>query len=695
MVRNYKKKRTREEVSEDEIAKAVKAVEDGMPYRTAADLFGIKHTALFYRVKKNKESRQNNDRPQDREKKYASKYTSHQVFSKQQEEMLCEYVLKCSAMKYGMSYSQVRVFAYDYATKLGLSIPENWIENKTAGVDWVLGFMRRHKQLSLRKPENTSLSRATSFNKTNVDEFFNNYERALTMANFTGDKIYNLDETGVSTVVQAPNVIAKLGARQVGQAVSGERGSMITICMIVSAIGNRIPPVFIFPRAKFHPFMLNGAPEGSLGLANSPKSGWMTGPLFLEVLKHIQKYTNCSKDNRILILMDNHETHCTIDSVLFARDNGIVFVTFPPHCSHRMQPLDVSVLGPFKGKLKVAQNDWLVTNPGKTITIHDLAGLTKTAYNASFTPNNICSGFRASGTWPFNRLIFTDDDFASSYVTDRPTNSLQQDTSSSVVSHRPMENISAVLEQEEQNLKATPTTPGKADQPSKPIMLTPEDVRPFPKAAPRVTNRGRRKGKSRILTETPEKNRLEDELKERVAKASRSKPKRKMFQPEIKIKKKKVIGLHLMNLDSDNSEDWEEDNISLHDESECEDRQELINQTNFNEDAELNFDTSASELGLTENDFVLVEFSTKKTKLHYVGLIEKKHMDTGSYIVKFMRRRGDTWKFNFPEKEDIFEIEEKDIKMKLPQPTMSGGTARAANVYTFPVNFSTISHKIM
>lgn len=225
-----------------------------MPFRAAADLFGMKHTALFYRVKKSRPRPiEPNDGPQHQVKKFSSKYTSFQVFYKTQEEMLCEYLLKCSTIKYGMSYQQVRVFAYEYAKQLGLVIPENWIENKIAGVDWVLGFMKRHKQLTLRKPENASLSRATSFNRTNVEEFFSNYERALTSGNFTGSNIYNLDETGVSTVVQAPNVIAQLGARQVDQAVSGERGSMITLCMIVNAVGNRIPPVLFFPEQSSIP----------------------------------------------------------------------------------------------------------------------------------------------------------------------------------------------------------------------------------------------------------------------------------------------------------------------------------------------------------------------------------------------------------------------------------------------------------
>lgn len=109
------------------------------------------------------------------------------------------------------------------------------------------------------------------------------------------------------TVVQAPKVIAKPGIKQVGQCVSAERGQLITMCAIVNAIGNAFPPVFIFPRARFHDSMLLGAPVGSIGYANSPTSGWMTGPLFLKVLEHLHRLSRCTKDDPILLLMDNHE----------------------------------------------------------------------------------------------------------------------------------------------------------------------------------------------------------------------------------------------------------------------------------------------------------------------------------------------------------------------------------------------------
>ena len=92
---------------------------------------------------------------------------------------------------------------------------------------------------------------------------------------------------------------------------------------------------------------------------------------------------------------------------------------FPPHCSHKLQPLYRSVYGPLKKALNSACDAWLRTNPGKTMSIYHIPGIIKTALPLALTQNNIKAGFRWTEIYPLNRELFTELDFAPSFVTDR------------------------------------------------------------------------------------------------------------------------------------------------------------------------------------------------------------------------------------------------------------------------------------
>ena len=89
--------------------------------------------------------------------------------------------------------------------------------------------------------------------------------------------------------------------------------------------------------------------------------------------------------------------YCNLDSILYARGNGITLVIFLPRCSHRLQLLDVGVRRSIKYKLCVARRDWMTANPGKVISVLHLTSFNNASYQASFTAKNITATFAKNG----------------------------------------------------------------------------------------------------------------------------------------------------------------------------------------------------------------------------------------------------------------------------------------------------------
>ena len=76
-------------------------------------------------------------------------------------------------------------------------------------------------------------------------------ESVLDQYYFQPYNIYNVDETGVTTIQKPYRIIAEKGLKQVGAITSGEKGKLVTVTVAVNASGNMIPPFFVFSRARF------------------------------------------------------------------------------------------------------------------------------------------------------------------------------------------------------------------------------------------------------------------------------------------------------------------------------------------------------------------------------------------------------------------------------------------------------------
>jgi hypothetical protein len=127
------------------------------------------------------------------------------------------------------------------------------------------------------------------------------------------------------------------------------------------------------------------------------------------------------KEHRLLII-DNHDSHCSIEFIEFCCDHRIHLLILPPYTTHKLQPLDKGIFGPleraYSEKLEY-HNRW----NGLWMDTATFLRYYSTARKAAMTETNILSAFRATGISPFDSNLVLN--------TLRPTTPLSQITLSS------------------------------------------------------------------------------------------------------------------------------------------------------------------------------------------------------------------------------------------------------------------------
>ena len=273
----------------------------------------------------------------------------------------------------------------------------------------------------------------------------------------------------------------------------------------------------------------------------SNKAGWINEGLFVEFLDHISDLTCCSKESKIL---GNHDSHISLAAIDKARERGIVLLTIPPKTSHKLQPLDESMFSPFKASYNRAADNWMRSNPGKTVTIYEIADLIHEAHLKSMVPRNVLSGFSSTGNWPYNPDVLLSADFAPAVVTDNDVATEQMNSLVQTL-HSLQDAIQLAAEERSINLNPDSSIVDMAndaefsstlcenDQAHSSEYISPANNLQLAKAAPLKKVSGRRRGKTKIFTDTPVRNEVVERARERNA----TKTKKSTRKPTLKAKK--------------------------------------------------------------------------------------------------------------------------------------------------------------
>jgi len=147
------------------------------------------------------------------------------VLSPDFEEMLVKHIKEMQRLLFGLTPKEVRRIAEQ--NKL-----QHIFSQKTqmAGEDWFVSFCKRRPEISVRRPEATSMSRATGFSKEVVNQFYDILKLELQKHDIDASRTWNVDESGLSSVHKPPKIMAVKGMKQVGKLTSGEHGKTTLQC---------------------------------------------------------------------------------------------------------------------------------------------------------------------------------------------------------------------------------------------------------------------------------------------------------------------------------------------------------------------------------------------------------------------------------------------------------------------------------
>jgi len=118
----------------------------------------------------------------------------------------------------------------------------------------------------------------------------------------------------------------------------------ISVVEAVSAAGIILPTFAIVKGVYHQKTWFDALTEPQAVIATSPK-GWTSTDLGHAWLKdHFEPLT---KTGRLrLLILDGHESHCSIPFIQTAVKNDIQLLCLPPHTTHLLQPLDIDLFGP-------------------------------------------------------------------------------------------------------------------------------------------------------------------------------------------------------------------------------------------------------------------------------------------------------------------------------------------------------------
>ena len=358
---------------------AMKAVESGLSYKDAKDMYNVPISTLHdYVTGKVPVGSRSGPKP---------------YLSVEEEEELASFLFQVAQIGYPHTKKQVFGIVQRILESKGIHSP---VSN-----GWWERFCKRNPSVSLRAAVALSVARASATDPEMLHRYYDTLEQCLKDNDIFNQPgvIFNCDETGLSLNPSSLRVVQQVGTKNPSY-ITGCDKSQITVLACTCAAGYALPPMVIFDRLTWNPKLAEGEIAGCFyGLS---KNGWINRELFDKWFSnHFLKYAPQSRP--LLLLLDGHSSHYSPATINLAAEQGILVYVLPPNTTHLTQPLDKGCFAPLKVLWRQACHDFRRDNPGRVVTRFEFSQLFSEVWYSAMSARNIVASFKTTGVCPFNR----------------------------------------------------------------------------------------------------------------------------------------------------------------------------------------------------------------------------------------------------------------------------------------------------
>lgn len=285
--------------------------------------------------------------------------------------------------------------------------------SRTPGHNWCSRFVQRHKsELDSRYLDTLDLDRHKSDSATSFEKYFSVVGDKMEEYSILPENTYNMDEKGflLGRITKAKRVFPKdlkASGKLLGAGQDGSR-EWITVVATICGDGTALPPLLIYKSTTGSvrdSWVQDFDSHEHDAWFTSSASGWTSDDIGFKWLVEFfdRKTRDKARRQWRLLFVDGHGSHVTLKFLEWAQAHKILVAVYPPHSTHRLQPLDVGCFAPLATYYSQFLEQQTRLSKGQTrMTKRDFFRCFYPAWQGAFTAKNVSSSWCKTGIFPFN-----------------------------------------------------------------------------------------------------------------------------------------------------------------------------------------------------------------------------------------------------------------------------------------------------